>query len=157
MTPKGGGSESGLGGVRRSGDDAVKLTIDYVKQETIVPLKGLGRFLLWGIIGSFALAVGLLLLLVGVLRLLQDETGTALTGDWSWAPYFAVSVLGAAVAGVAAWRIVAGPGKKKLPAVKAKAAAASGATESLESRNPVAMVPPAPVPAPPTETKEGTN
>ena len=48
-------------------------------------------------------------------RMLQDETGTALTGDWSWVPYFAVSVVGLAVAGIAAWRIVAGPAKRKVP------------------------------------------
>ena len=33
-----------------------------------------------GIAGSFFLAFGLLLILLGVLRLLQTETGTALTG-----------------------------------------------------------------------------
>ncbi|HUC05933.1 MAG TPA: hypothetical protein VL961_11085 [Acidimicrobiales bacterium] len=103
-------------GLRRSGDDAVRLTIDYVKQETLGPLRGLGRFVLWGLAGSAAIAIGVLLLLVGALRLLQDETGTALQGDWSWVPYLAVSLIGAAVAGVAAWRITAGPGRASLPA-----------------------------------------
>jgi hypothetical protein len=78
-------------GLRRSGDDAFKLTVDYLKQEALEPLKGLGRFLALGLAGSLAIAVGILLLLVGILRLLQTETGTALTGDWSWVPYFAVS------------------------------------------------------------------
>ena len=50
------------------------------------------------------MAVGLLLLLIGVLRLLQEETGSALTGNWSWVPYFVVAVLGIGVVGVAAWR-----------------------------------------------------
>ena len=61
-----------------------------------------------GIAGSFFLAVGILLLLIGILRLLQTETGRALTGDWSWVPYWWSVVLGIAVVGVAAWRITAG-------------------------------------------------
>jgi hypothetical protein len=106
-------SDSGIRGVRKSGGDAVQLTIDYVKQETLGPIKGLGRFLVWGLAGSFAIAIGLLLLLVGVLRLLQEETGRTLTGNWSWVPYFAVGLLGLLLAGVAAWRIAAGPAKKR--------------------------------------------
>ena len=35
-------------------------------------------------------------------------------------PYAVVVVLGIAVIGVAAWRITAGPGKEKLPAVIAR-------------------------------------
>jgi hypothetical protein len=119
MAPLGSGSDSGKGGLRGSGNDAVQLTIDYVKQETITPLKGLGKFLGWGVSGSVALAVGVLLLLVGILRLLQDETGSALRGNWSWVPYFAVGVLGAGVIGLAAWRIFAGPAEKKLPQLEA--------------------------------------
>jgi hypothetical protein len=115
MAPKHKKSDGGAGGLRRSGDDAVKLTIDYFKQEALDPLKGLGRFLLWGLTGSLAIAVGILLVLVGILRLLQTETGTALTGDWSWVPYFAVASLGVGVAIVAGLRITAGPGRAKRP------------------------------------------
>jgi hypothetical protein len=113
-------SDNGSHGLRHAGDDAFQLTVDYLKQETIQPLKGLGRFLYMGIAGSFFLAFGILLILLGVLRLLQTETGTALTGDWSWVPYAAVVVLGLAVIGVAVWRITAGPGKEKLPEVMAR-------------------------------------
>jgi len=108
------GSKGG-GGVRRAGDEAFRLTLDYLKQEALDPLKGLGRFLAWGLAGSLAIAVGILLVLVGILRILQSETGTALTGDWSWVPYFSVSLLGVGVAVVAAWRITAGPGRAKVP------------------------------------------
>jgi hypothetical protein len=117
MAPR---SDNGSHGLRHAGDDAFQLTVDYLKQETIEPLRGLGRFLYMGIAGSFCLAFGILLILLGVLRLLQTETGTALTGDWSWVPYAAVVVLGLAVIGVAAWRITAGPGQQKLPAVVAR-------------------------------------
>ena len=108
-------SSGGGSGLRRAGDDAFKLTVDYLKQEALDPLKGLGRFLLWGLTGSLAIAVGILLVLVGILRLLQSETGTALTGDWSWVPYFAVASLGVGVAIVSALRITAGPGRAKRP------------------------------------------
>jgi hypothetical protein len=121
MAPLRSNSDSGPKGLRRAGDDAFKLTVDYLKQEALEPLKGLGRFVAWGLAGSFAIAVGILLLLVGILRLLQDETGTALTGDWSWVPYFAVSLLGLGVAGIAVWRITAGPARRKLPRHSKKA------------------------------------
>jgi hypothetical protein len=83
-----------------------------------------------GIAGSFFLAGGILLVLIGVLRLLQTETGTALTGNWSWVPYVSVMVLGLIVIGVAAWRITAGPGRARLPeAVARRDAAVQNATQ----------------------------
>jgi len=117
MAPR---SDNGSHGLRHAGDDAFQLTVDYLKQETIQPLQGLGRFLYMGIAGSFFLAAGILLVLIGILRLLQTETGSALTGDWSWVPYAVVVVLGVLVMGIAAWRITAGPGRQKLPAVMAQ-------------------------------------
>jgi hypothetical protein len=113
-------SDNGQHGLRHAGDDAFQLTVDYLKQETIQPLKGLGRFLYMGIAGSFFLAFGILLILIGILRLLQTETGTALTGNWSWVPYVSVMVLGIAVIGIAAWRITAGPARQRLPEVEAR-------------------------------------
>ena len=68
-------SDNGSHGLRNAGDDAFQLTVDYLKQEMVDPLRGLGRFLYMGIAGSFFLAFGLLLILLGVLRLLQTETG----------------------------------------------------------------------------------
>ncbi len=117
-------SDNGQHGLRHAGDDAFQLTVDYLKQETIQPLKGLGRFLYMGIAGSFFLAGGILLALIGILRLLQTETGTALTGDWSWVPYLSVMVIGIAVIAVAAWRITAGPARERLPEVTARHEAA---------------------------------
>ena len=123
-------SDNGTRGLRHAGDDAFQLTVDYLKQETVEPLKGLGRFLYMGIAGSFFLAGGILLILIGILRLLQTETGSALTGDWSWVPYAVVVLLGIGVIGVAAWRITAGPGQEKLPEVLARRDARE--TETLE-------------------------
>jgi hypothetical protein len=133
MAPLGLGSDNGKGGLRGSGNDAVQLTIDYVKQETIAPLKGLGRFLAWGMAGSVAIALGVLLLLIGVLRLLQAETGSALTGSWSFVPYACVFVLGAGVVGLAVWRIFAGPAEKKLPQLEAAREKTTTSTSSSSS------------------------
>ena len=113
-------SDNGSHGLRHAGDDAFQLTVDYLKQETIEPLRGLGRFLYMGIAASFFAAFGILLILIGVLRLLQTETGTALKGDWSWVPYAVVIVLGLMVIGVAVWRITAGPGRQRLPEAVAR-------------------------------------
>ena len=63
------------------------LVVTYVKQETVIPLRQLGRYAGFGIAGAFLLGLGALLLGVGGLRALQTETGDTFTGDWSWAPY----------------------------------------------------------------------
>src|SRR5947209_4046750 len=72
-----------------------QLTIDYAKQETLSPLKNLGRFLGFGVAGSLFLGIGLVLLVLAALRALQTETGTAFTNHLSWIPY--VITLGACV------------------------------------------------------------
>jgi len=78
------------------------LFVDYLKQETIVPVKDLGRFLAQGLAGSLLLSIGLVLLLLAALRALQTETGSALEGNWSFVPYLIVLVLAAVIAGLAA-------------------------------------------------------
>ena len=76
------------------------LIVAYLRQETVVPLKQLGRYLAFGVAGSLLMGVGVLLWALGLLRLLQTQTGDTFAGDWSWVPYlivFAVMVIGAAV------------------------------------------------------------
>jgi len=77
-----------------------ELIVAYFKQETIVPLRQLGRWIIFGILGSLLLGVGVLLLAMAGLRALQDETGTTFTGNLSWIPYmimFAALLVGGAV------------------------------------------------------------
>jgi Putative Actinobacterial Holin-X, holin superfamily III len=105
-------------GEGRAADDAIKLILDYVKQETVGPLKGLGRFVGFGLAGAVAIAAGTMLLLLGVLRLLQTETGRTFAGDWSWAPYLVTAAAAIVVAGLAAWRIKKGPAAKRRPSQK---------------------------------------
>jgi hypothetical protein len=83
------------------------LVVAYAKQETVDPLKKLVRFVLWGLIGSFFLAVGSLLLTLAVVRVLQAETGSALTGNFSWVPYVGGVVFAVLVLAFTATRIIA--------------------------------------------------
>ena len=104
-------SDQAVDGSARSGpplpqlvEELRDLVVAYVRQETVVPLKSLGRYVLWGVVGSLLLGLGVLFLGVGLLRLLQAETDTTFTGNWSWAPYgimFVVLILGAA----ATWKL----------------------------------------------------
>ncbi len=89
-----------------------ELTRDYAKQETIDPLKGLGRFLGFGLPGAVLLGTGCILLLLSGLRALQTETGSTFTGNWSWAPYLIVMAGGLLLMGLALLRITKrkGPG-----------------------------------------------
>ena len=119
--------DDGRHGLRHAGDDAFQLTVDYLKQETVQPLRGLGRYLYMGILAAFCVAFGLLLILIGILRLLQTETGTALTGNWSWVPYAVVLFLGIVILAFAASRITAGPAQAKMPQVEERRAVRSAA------------------------------
>ncbi len=83
----------GLSGLRGESQEVVKLVVDYIKQETLDPVKGLGRYVVFGVAGSVALSIGLAILAVGFLRLLQGETGSTFTGNLSWIPYVICTVL----------------------------------------------------------------
>ncbi len=97
-----------------------ELSLAYAKQETIDPLKGLGRFLLWGILGSVLFGVGgavlfglgSILLLLAALRALQTETDTTFTGNLSWIPYLIVLAAALLLVALVVWRVVKrkGPG-----------------------------------------------
>lgn len=82
-----------------------ELATSYAKQETIDPLKGLGRFLGYGVGGAIALGIGVLMLLLAGLRALQTETGSTFTGNWSWAPYLIAVAVGSVLIALALWRI----------------------------------------------------
>jgi hypothetical protein len=78
-----------------------RLLIAYLKQETLLPAKALGRWVALGVAGSVAIAIGLVLALLAGLRAIQTETGTTFAGSLSWLPYVIVLV-GAAVVTVVA-------------------------------------------------------
>lgn len=100
-----GDKKSRTGGrLQTMGGETLQLVVDYVKQETLQPLKGLGRYLAFGVAGSVALAIGLVIVAIGFLRVLQGEAGGAFGGNFSWAPYVIVAVV---VIGVAVLAVVA--------------------------------------------------
>jgi hypothetical protein len=73
-----------------------ELTTTYAKQQTIDPLKGLWRFVSFGLAGAVLLGIGVTLLALAGLRALQTQTNGTFDANWSWAPYLIV-VAGAAV------------------------------------------------------------
>ena len=84
-----------------------ELTKSYARQETVDPLKGVGRYLAFGVAGALALGIGVILLMLAGLRALQTEdiTGSTFTGNWSWLPYLIVLVVATALIALAISRI----------------------------------------------------
>ena len=86
-------------------EDAARATITllrrYVLQETVEPLRHLLKRAALGLAASILTGIGLVALLLAVLRVLQSETGGALSGFWSFAPYLLTCVVAVAIVGVA--------------------------------------------------------
>lgn len=90
-----------------------KLLSAYLKQELAMPVKALVRWAIFGFLGSIFIAVASIYFLIGIIRVLQTETGTIFQGNLSWAPYFiAVAVL--LVLGFLILKIIKGRGKEEV-------------------------------------------
>lgn len=76
------------------------MLVNYAKQETVEPLKSLGNYLKWGILGALFMFLGAFFTGLGILRLLQTETGTAFSKSGaSGIPYLiTIIVLGLGIA-----------------------------------------------------------
>jgi len=85
--------------------DFFELVKAYAKQEAVEPLRGAGRWVGFGIAGSLLLMLGGISLTLAMLRVLQEETGTSLTGNLSWVPYLATLVAAIVVLVLLVWRI----------------------------------------------------
>lgn len=86
------------------------LLVAYAKQETVVPLKALIRYVIWGVIGAVLLGIACVLWVVAILRTIQNETGGHLHGHLTWLPYVGGLLFAVIIAGLAVSRI--GKGKK---------------------------------------------
>lgn len=65
----------------------------YATQETVGPLKGAGRWLGFGAAAAFMMGLGLMIVLLGVLRLVQTEVDRLATGSLSWVAYLVTLVV----------------------------------------------------------------
>lgn len=74
-------------------DELRAMVTDYAKQETVDPLKLLGRWLGFGLAGAVCMAIGLLLLGLGALRALQTQTGGWFDDSLTWIPYLVMFVV----------------------------------------------------------------
>jgi hypothetical protein len=89
------------------------LVIAYAKQETLDPLKGLGRYVAYGVAGALLIGTGVMFLALGALRALQgDRDGPQFNGNMSWAPY-GIVVVGAFAIAALSWFV--GTRKRKKP------------------------------------------
>lgn len=101
--------EKGLSEILR---DLWELLRDYARQETVEPLKGLGRYLGFGIAGSVLIGIGVILLVLGGLRLAQTEAPDTFDGWASAAPYAIAFVFCVVVVVIAGWRISKQPKRR---------------------------------------------
>jgi dienelactone hydrolase len=101
--------EDGRKGVTAGGREFVDMVVAYAKQETLGPLRGLGRFVAAGSVASIGFSLGGLLLLLALLRALQTETGSTFDGNLSWVPYLITAAAALLVLALSAWRIVKTP------------------------------------------------
>ena len=85
--------------------DVVDTVKQYAKQETLDPLRGALRWLLFGVVGAMCIGISLVLLVVGFLRLSQDLLDTQLDGAWSFVHYLIASVFSVIIVVIALNRI----------------------------------------------------
>ncbi|HVW35542.1 MAG TPA: hypothetical protein VHL53_23625 [Acidimicrobiia bacterium] len=90
--------------------ELVDLVIAYAKQETIEPLKGLGKNAAWGLGGAVCLGIGGVFCSMGALRAMQSETDFFERHNLSYLPYLLTVIL-LGVLMVIGWAGL-GPGKK---------------------------------------------
>ena len=93
-------------GLPQLGQEMAQLVMGYAKQETVEPMKGLGRYVAWGLAGAFLIGIGMIFVSVGLLRLLQHEIGLFDNSAWQSAfPYLIVSFVLVVVIAVAGYSI----------------------------------------------------
>ncbi|MCE9622494.1 MAG: hypothetical protein K8R99_09135 [Actinomycetia bacterium] len=86
--------------------ETVQLLKDYVRQETLGPLKGAGRWIALGVAGALLIGTGTAFLALGSLRMIQSEWPGTFAGRWmSLVPYASALVFCFFVAGMALMRI----------------------------------------------------
>jgi hypothetical protein len=89
------------------------LLVAYAKQETVGPLQGLAKYVLYGLLGSVMLGIGLIMMVLGGLRALQVEVHSSyFHGRWSWTPYALAIFVTSAMIGLAVSQVRRGSGAR---------------------------------------------
>jgi hypothetical protein len=91
--------------------ELVDLVIAYAKQETLEPLKGLGKNALKGLGGAVLLGIGGVFVSISALRAMQTETDWFEDHNVTYLPYILTVVLLLILSAIG-W-VGLGPGKKK--------------------------------------------
>ncbi len=85
--------------------DIIDTVKAYGRQEVLGPLSGVGRWVAYGAAGAFVLGLGLVLVLLGLLRLLQTEWERSSSGALTWVAYVIVLLVTLALLAVTVSRI----------------------------------------------------
>jgi hypothetical protein len=95
--------------------ELIDLIVTYAKQQTIDPLKQLGRWVAFGVAGAVLVGLGFLLVGLGLLRALQGDPAVArhLAGNWSWVPYLVAVIFLGAMIGIMVSRMSHRPGSEE--------------------------------------------
>ena len=75
-------------GLRAEISELFEMFRAYAVQETVGPLRGLGRYLLFGLAGALGVSLGVVLATLALVRVLQAEAGI-FNANWSFVPYLA--------------------------------------------------------------------
>jgi hypothetical protein len=86
-------------------NELVGLVVAYFRQETLAPIRGIGRSIALGVAGALLVAAGGATLVLAVVRAVQAETGSHLRGNLTWVPYVGGMLIAAYGAVWAATRI----------------------------------------------------
>jgi hypothetical protein len=90
------------GGAMSEVNELLDLLKRYLLQETVGPLKTIGRTLGFGSAAALLFGISGVFTLLAVLRVLETETGTVFGGSLSWLPYLLTIVAGVILLGAAA-------------------------------------------------------
>jgi hypothetical protein len=86
--------------------ETIELVKDYVRQETLGPLRGAGRWIGLGLLGAVLIGLGTAFLALGSLRMVQTEWADTFSGRWmSLVPYLIAFVFCLIVVALALSRV----------------------------------------------------
>lgn len=91
--------------------ELVDLVVGYAKQETLDPVKKLGKTVALGVVGAILTGVGFIFLTLASLRALQSETDDTFDDELTFVPYAIVMVV-LLIGAVLAWKGL-GPGRER--------------------------------------------